>query len=245
MATRRKSSIKEKFLFLRWDLMDLHSHLRLRALPDATALGKGMVIELGCGPGLNLLRMAHANPAIDATGYDSSLEALEWGRRMIAQVNLGGSVKLEEKNLAAELPASVGNADCILFMDVLEHLPDPAAAALAIAEKMKKGARLWVSVPTRLYPKVLGRSFHESIGHLHDGFGLGEVESLFKALEPVRHVYSTGLLTWPGAALFYRWRAKGRMLRVLKILVTLPFRYIDWVNGPRSSCSLFVEFLKR
>lgn len=244
MATRRKSSLKEWFLFLRWDLMDLHSHLRLRALPDAAALGKGAIIELGCGPGLNLLRMAHANPAIDATGYDSSSEAIEWGRRMISQVNLGGCIRLEEKDLASALPASVEAADCILFMDVLEHLPDPAGAAQEIARKMKKGALLWVSVPTPLYPKVLGRNFHESIGHLHDGFGLREVESFFRELKPLRYVYSTGLLTWPGVALFYRWRAQARVLRLLKIFVTLPFRYIDWVNGPRISCSLFVEFLK-
>jgi SAM-dependent methyltransferase len=203
-----------------------------------------MVIELGCGPGLNLLRMTYANPALHATGYDSSLEALEWGRRMIGQVNLSGCVTLEEKDLSAQLPATVEMADCILFMDVLEHLPDPAAAALAIAEKMKKGAHLWVSVPTPLYPRVFGRHFHESIGHLHDGFGLDEVEGFFKGLKPLRRVYSTGLLTWPGVALFYRWRAQARILKLLRLIITLPFRYIDWVNGPRSSCSIFVEFIK-
>jgi SAM-dependent methyltransferase len=236
--------MKERLLLLRWDLMDLHSHLRLRTLPDPVALGKGVVIELGCGPGLNLLRMTYANPAIHATGYDSSVEALEWGRRMIGQVNLTDRVTLEQRDLSTQLPATVGTADCILFMDVLEHLPDPAAAARAIVGMMKKGAHLWVSVPTPLYPKVFGRAFHDLIGHLHDGFELREVEGFFNGLKPLRQVYSTGLLTWPGAALFYRWRPQARILKLLRLIVTLPFRYIDWANGPRSSCSLFVEFVK-
>jgi SAM-dependent methyltransferase len=224
--------------------MDLHSYLRLRSLIGAAPRGRVSIIELGCASGLNLVRICEFNHDARAVGYDTSDAVLAQGRRMIECAGLSQRIQLISKDLAAELPVEISDADYVLLIDVLEHLPDPIDSARKISERLKPGAHLLVSVPTPLYPRVFGRRFHDEIGHLHDGFPLEYLDTAFSGLERLRSSYSTGVLTWPGIRIFYGWHAKGKFVTAAKVLSTLPFRYLDWFNGPRRSCSLFAEFRK-
>lgn len=52
---------------------------------------------------------------------------------------------------AARLPFADASMDAVLCLEVLEHVPDPAAVMSEVARVLKSGGRLWLSMPF-MYP---------------------------------------------------------------------------------------------
>jgi SAM-dependent methyltransferase len=73
--------------------------------------------------------------------------------------------------LADRLPFRDGELERIVMTEVLEHVPDPAAALKEIRRVLKAGGRLCLSVPTsytelvfwRLHPSYADNATHERI----------------------------------------------------------------------------------
>jgi SAM-dependent methyltransferase len=229
---------------------DFHTHLRLAPLQSYRVQRGARLCELGCGDGIGVIELLLRNPGTTACGYEADAAALARATEFAKHCGLTDRLAFRRGDLAADIPAEVSAADCVLLLDVLEHLPDPARTAAAIVAQLKSGARVIVSVPTRLYPRLFGRRYHERIGHLRDGFDLRETDALFAGLQRVRFRYAVGPLSWPGVLLCYRlpWYERPTLLRralgVLVNVVSAPFRAIDLWNGSKVSCSLFVEYAK-
>lgn len=233
---------------------DFHTHLRLAPLRRAAAGVRGQFCELGCGSGISLIEVLLHNREATGIGFEVDTAALAQARIRAEQLGLSRQLAFRQLDLTGTIPGEVCSADCVLLLDVLEHLPDVERIAAAVAGQLKAGARVLVSVPTPLYPKIFGRSYHRSIGHLHDGFTLGQVDQLLSGLERTGHRYSTGPLSWMGALLCYRWGARfaanaertavSRAIAWIAALLAAPFRFVDFWNGGKISCSVFVEYHK-
>ena len=229
---------------------DFHTHLRLAPLQKYRVQRGARLCELGCGDGIGVIELLMRNPGTTACGYEADATAIARATDFARHCGLTDRLVFRRGDLAIDVPPEVRTADCILLLDVLEHLPDPAQTATAIVAQLKPGARVIVSVPTRLYPRLFGRKYHEQIGHLRDGFDLREIDTLFAGLQRLRCRYAVGPLSWPGVLLCYRlpWYEGRSMLHracgVLVNVLSVPFRVVDLWNGSRVSCSLFVEYVK-
>ena len=102
------------------------------------ALGRrGSIVDLGCWTGF-LLAEAQAS-GWEGVGIEPSTFASAWARD-----RLGLDVRTADL-FAAELPA--GAFDAVVLGDVIEHLPDPAAALARIAGLMRPDGVLYMTLP--------------------------------------------------------------------------------------------------
>jgi hypothetical protein len=112
---------------------------------------------------------------------------------------------------------------------------------------LETGGYAILSVPTPLYPRIMGRQFHEDVGHLVDGYGIDQLNALVPPnYRMVSSQYTTGPLTWPACYFFYRYvrHLSSRLSRTVARLAYYPVRYLDLLNGPDMSVSLFVVYQK-
>ena len=95
--------------------------LRGRLLPVASAENGGAILDVGCGDGFVLNRMASDFPHRRLIGVDSALTS-----ELMLRLNADNAVK--NVSLHATIPAALsqcsGPIDCVLLLDVLEHLAD-------------------------------------------------------------------------------------------------------------------------
>ena len=105
-----------------------------------------VVLDLGCGNGQNSLFAAGKVKMVYAV--DANQEQLGFARRdgqdRKTKNVIFGSVDLEKK-----LPFANQQFDVVLFLDVLEHLNNRVLALNEVTRVLKKGGRLFLSVPNR------------------------------------------------------------------------------------------------
>ncbi len=112
---------------------------RIAGLSDKTAL------DVGCGGGI--LSESMAGKGAQVTGIDLGEKPLQ-----VAKLHLLESGKQVEyrhiavEQLAAERPASF---DVVTCMEMLEHVPDPAAVVAACAKLVKPGGHVFFSTLNR------------------------------------------------------------------------------------------------
>ena len=118
---------------------------RLGYVAERLTLRGAHVLDVGCGGGL--LSEALAGEGAEVTALDlapdllkiARLHGLESGRKVdYRQVSV--------EALATEMPESF---DAITCMEMLEHVPDPAAVVQACAALLRPGGRLFLSTLNR------------------------------------------------------------------------------------------------
>jgi 2-polyprenyl-6-hydroxyphenyl methylase/3-demethylubiquinone-9 3-methyltransferase len=118
--------------------------LRLQYIERALALPEKPVLDVGCGGGILSESMARAGARV--LGIDLSQAVLD-----VAELHaLEGKVAVEYRlvpveELAQERPAF----DLVTCMEMLEHVPDPAATVKALAALVKPGGDVIVSTINR------------------------------------------------------------------------------------------------
>jgi len=119
----------------RWLLQRFHRRV-VDVVRQAGATG---LLDAGCGEGFTLRQLEEAGLSARLVGADVDRAALAWGRQ-----NLTTGAPLAAADLH-HLPFADGSFDLVLSLEVLEHLPVPAAG---LAELLRVSRRyVLVSVP--------------------------------------------------------------------------------------------------
>jgi 2-polyprenyl-6-hydroxyphenyl methylase/3-demethylubiquinone-9 3-methyltransferase len=119
--------------------------LRLQYLERAAPLAGSAVLDVGCGGGI--LSEALARRGARVLGIDLAPALLEVAELHAAQSRLNLEYRsVSAEALALERPASF---DLVTCMEMLEHVPDPAAALRSLAQLVKPGGDVVVSTLNR------------------------------------------------------------------------------------------------
>jgi 2-polyprenyl-6-hydroxyphenyl methylase/3-demethylubiquinone-9 3-methyltransferase len=119
--------------------------LRLRYVENAVGLRDAQVLDVGCGGGI--LSEAMARSGARVIGIDLSQAVLD-----VAELHaLEAKLAIEYRAIAAEELAAArpGSFDLVTCMEMLEHVPDPAAALAALGSLVKPGGHVIVSTLNR------------------------------------------------------------------------------------------------
>jgi 2-polyprenyl-6-hydroxyphenyl methylase/3-demethylubiquinone-9 3-methyltransferase len=134
-----------------WDaqgaLWTLHAinPLRMAFIRSHTALNGQNILDVGCGGGI--LTEALAREADSVTGIDLAAASLSTARLHAESEGLTVDYRLLPiEDLAASEPARF---DVVTCMEMLEHVPDPAAIVQACATLVKPGGWLFLSTLNR------------------------------------------------------------------------------------------------
>ena len=109
------------------------------------------ILDIGCGGGI--LSESLAQKQAEVTGIDLAEEVLT-----IAKLHgLDSGVKVDYQLIAAEQYAeqNPGKHDVVTCMEMLEHVPDPAAIIAAAAKTVKPGGWVFFSTLNRNYKSYL------------------------------------------------------------------------------------------
>lgn len=119
--------------------------LRLRYIERAASLSGARVLDVGCGGGI--LSEAMARHGAEVLGIDLSQAVLE-----VAELHaLESKLQIQYRAVAAEELAAAQPAefDLVTCMEMLEHVPDPAATLAALAKLARPGTDVIVSTLNR------------------------------------------------------------------------------------------------
>ena len=113
------------------------SRLTLRLLASLGIHAPARVLDAGCGWGTTL-------EALERAGYRAA--GMDVSRRALERLD-GPGRDLIVADLTAELPADLEPFDAALALDVIEHIDDDRAAVARLAETVRPGGFLVLSVP--------------------------------------------------------------------------------------------------
>jgi 2-polyprenyl-6-hydroxyphenyl methylase / 3-demethylubiquinone-9 3-methyltransferase len=136
-----------RFWDLRGEFRPLHllNPLRVRFIAERTALAGSRVLDVGCGGGLLAEALARAGARV--TAIDLAPAMIEVARLHAAESALAVEYRLSSaEEVAAAEPAGF---DVVTCMEMLEHVPAPAAMTVTLAQLLRPGGALFVSTINR------------------------------------------------------------------------------------------------
>ena len=119
--------------------------LRLEWINARAPLAGRRVIDIGCGGGI--LAESMAKKGAQVTGIDLSEKALKVAD--LHSLESGAQVRYELIAAEAMAEREAGQYDIVTCMEMLEHVPDPAAIVRACATLVKPGGQVFFSTLNR------------------------------------------------------------------------------------------------
>ncbi|WP_363796570.1 bifunctional 2-polyprenyl-6-hydroxyphenol methylase/3-demethylubiquinol 3-O-methyltransferase UbiG [Lysobacter firmicutimachus] len=118
---------------------------RLGYVAQRVELREAQVLDVGCGGGL--LSEALAASGAQVIAIDLAPELIKVAKLHRLETGVAVDYRLQSvETLAEQMPAQF---DAVTCMEMLEHVPDPAAIVRACAKLLKPGGRLFLSTLNR------------------------------------------------------------------------------------------------
>ena len=119
--------------------------VRLNYVAERATLSEAKALDVGCGGGL--LSEALARSGANVTAIDLAPELVKVARLHSLESNLSVDYRVQAVEALAD--AEPASFDVVTCMEMLEHVPDPAAIVAACARLLKPGGRLFLSTINR------------------------------------------------------------------------------------------------
>ncbi|MGI9245110.1 MAG: bifunctional 2-polyprenyl-6-hydroxyphenol methylase/3-demethylubiquinol 3-O-methyltransferase UbiG [Steroidobacteraceae bacterium] len=131
----------------RGEMRPLHdlNPVRLQYVERSGTLAGRAVLDVGCGGGL--LAEAMARKGARVTGIDMAEDLVQVARLHALDAGVEVTYLYQAAEQHAELHA--GAYDIVTCMEMLEHVPDPAAVIAALAQLVRPGGHVFVSTLNR------------------------------------------------------------------------------------------------
>jgi 2-polyprenyl-6-hydroxyphenyl methylase / 3-demethylubiquinone-9 3-methyltransferase len=125
--------------------LHLLNPVRAQFIADRATLGASRVLDVGCGGGL--LAEALARAGAQVTAIDMAPGMIEVARLHALESRLDIDYRISSaEELAGASPQAF---DIVACMEMLEHVPDPAAMTATLARLLRPGGALFVSTLNR------------------------------------------------------------------------------------------------
>jgi 2-polyprenyl-6-hydroxyphenyl methylase/3-demethylubiquinone-9 3-methyltransferase len=169
--------------------LHLLNPVRAQFIAERTALAGSRILDVGCGGGLLAEALARAGARV--TAIDLAPGMIEVARLHAAESALAVDYRLvAAEQVAAAEPAGF---DVVTCMEMLEHVPEPAAMTATLARLLRPGGALFVSTLNRnLRSFLLAIAGAEYLLNLLPR-GTHEYERLIRPAELARWARAAGL----------------------------------------------------
>jgi len=125
--------------------LHLLNPLRTQFVGERTALAASRVLDVGCGGGLLAESLTRAGATV--TGIDLAPAMVEVARRHAAASGLAIEYRVASaEEMARTQPAGF---DVVTCMEMLEHVPQPAAIVATLAQLLRPGGAAFISTINR------------------------------------------------------------------------------------------------
>ena len=134
-----------------WDLdgefKPLHklNPVRARYVQERARLAGARVLDVGCGGGLLAESLARAGA--DVTAIDLAPTMIETAR--LHALDSGLTIDYQVESAECLLASRPGKFDVVTCMEMLEHVPDPAATVAVLAGLVRPGGDVFISTINR------------------------------------------------------------------------------------------------
>jgi 2-polyprenyl-6-hydroxyphenyl methylase/3-demethylubiquinone-9 3-methyltransferase len=125
--------------------------VRARYVQERTLLDGAQVLDVGCGGGLLAESLARAGATV--TAIDLAPSMVETARLHALDSGLQIDYRVESAEQMAITKA--GKFDVITCMEMLEHVPDPAAAIAVLGKLVRPGGHVFISTINRNFKSFL------------------------------------------------------------------------------------------
>jgi 2-polyprenyl-6-hydroxyphenyl methylase/3-demethylubiquinone-9 3-methyltransferase len=143
----RFDALAAQFWDSQGDFRPLHllNPVRAQFIAARTSLSGRRVLDVGCGGGLLSESLARAGAQV--TGIDLAPGMVEVARLHAAEGGLAIDYRVASAEELAQ--AGPGQFDVVTCMEMLEHVPDPAAMTASLVRLLAPGGALFVSTLNR------------------------------------------------------------------------------------------------
>ncbi len=119
--------------------------VRFRYVQERCALSKARVLDVGCGGGLLAESLARAQAEV--TAIDLAPGMVETARLHALDSGLHIDYRVDSAEML--VASHAGKFDVLTCMEMLEHVPDPAATVAVFAQLVRPGGDVFVSTINR------------------------------------------------------------------------------------------------
>ena len=118
-----------------------------------SSLPKGIVLDLGTGPGYLPIEMMKRSQSIKVVGIDLSRRLIHMARANASKAGLSDRLSFEEGN-AAELRFEDSSFDMVISTGMLHSLKEPVKVFQEIYRVLKKGREAWIYDPAQIASQI-------------------------------------------------------------------------------------------